>query len=49
MGRKNRAGKIQGTGVKFNNSHEKIVATFNKNSKPVGWVKTYLNKIDNKE
>ena len=49
VGRVNKAGKIQGVGAKFNNSHEKVVATFNKHSKPVGWVKTYLNSIDHQE
>ena len=49
MGRKNEDGKIQGVGAKFNNTHDKVVATYNKHSKPVGWVKTYLNSINNQQ
>ena len=47
MGYKNKADKIQGVAAKFNNKHDKVVATFNKHGKPVGWVKTYLNSNDN--
>ena len=49
VGRKNKTGQIQGVGAKFNNTHDKVVATYNKHGKPVGWVKTYLNSIDNKQ
>ena len=47
MGYKNKAGKIQGVGAKFNNSHNKVIATYDHNSKPVGWAKTYIDSIDN--
>ena len=44
----NKAGKIQGVGAKFNNSHDKVIASYDHNSKPVGWTKTYVDSIDNK-
>ena len=34
-------------GAKFNNSHNKVIATYGKNGKPVGWAKTYVDSIDN--
>ena len=43
----NKAGEIQGVGAKFDNSHNKVIASYGKNGKPIGWTKTYLDSIDN--
>ena len=34
-------------GAKFNNSHNKVIASYDHNSKPVGWAKTYIDSIEN--
>ena len=47
MGYTDKAGNIQGVCAKFNNSHNKVIATYGKNGKPVGWAKTFVDSIDN--
>ena len=37
---------MQGTGIRFNNKHQKVVATIGKHGKPVGWTKTILDTIE---